>query len=59
MQSTFLKTCLLAAVLFAPGRGGLGAYEYDGSADQDIDGFTDAEEYIADTQPTNAASFFP
>ena len=37
----------------------MGAYEYDGSADPDTDGFTDAEEYIADTQPTNAASFFP
>jgi hypothetical protein len=37
----------------------MGAYEYDGSVDQDTDGFTDAEEYIADTQPTNAASFFP
>jgi len=37
----------------------MGAYEYDGSADQDTDGFTDAEEYIADTQPTNSASFFP
>lgn len=36
----------------------VGAYEYDGASDRDTDGFTDAEEYIANTQPTNALSFF-
>ena len=31
----------------------------DADADSDTDGFTGREEYYADTQPTNGASFFP
>lgn len=37
----------------------MGAYEYNPTlSDSDTDGFSDAEETIAGTQPTNAASFF-
>lgn len=38
----------------------MGAHENPGlTLDQDSDGLTDFEEYIADTSPTNSASFFP
>jgi len=40
----------------------MGAYEYNqltANYDSDADGFTDVEEYISDTQPTNGASYFP
>ncbi|MDF7825045.1 choice-of-anchor Q domain-containing protein [Pontiellaceae bacterium B12227] len=36
----------------------IGAFEYVGSVDSDGDLFSDQEEFIAGTDPTNAASFF-
>lgn len=40
----------------------MGAFEYDPTTatyDSDADGFSDQQEYFADMQATNAASFFP